>query len=78
MLTGSSDLAGGRLYRNHLSFIKGFAPEIGRGVRGPSRTTWGGTREDTRLSPDFVLKYDTSRSTYHPGTGETTFHTPPP
>ena len=24
---------GDRLYRNHLSFIKGFAPEIGRGVR---------------------------------------------
>jgi iron complex outermembrane receptor protein len=24
---------GGRLYRNHLSFIKEFAPEIGRGVR---------------------------------------------
>ncbi len=25
--------AGDRLYRNHLSFIKEFAPEIGRGVR---------------------------------------------
>ena len=25
--------AGDRLYRNHLSFIKAFAPEIGRGVR---------------------------------------------
>jgi iron complex outermembrane receptor protein len=25
--------AGDRLYRNHLSFIKSFAPEIGRGVR---------------------------------------------
>ena len=24
---------GDRLYRNHLSFIKEFAPEIGRGVR---------------------------------------------
>ena len=24
---------GDRLYRNHLSFIKDFAPEIGRGVR---------------------------------------------
>jgi iron complex outermembrane receptor protein len=24
---------GDRLYRNHLSFIKAFAPEIGRGVR---------------------------------------------
>ncbi|MBL8227875.1 MAG: TonB-dependent receptor, partial [Bryobacterales bacterium] len=24
--------ASDRLYRNHLSFIKGFAPEIGRGV----------------------------------------------
>jgi iron complex outermembrane receptor protein len=31
----SADLfnAGDRLYRNHLSFIKEFAPEIGRGVR---------------------------------------------
>jgi iron complex outermembrane receptor protein len=25
--------AGGRLYRNHHSFIKEFAPELGRGVR---------------------------------------------
>jgi iron complex outermembrane receptor protein len=25
--------AGDRLYRNHLSFIKEFAPELGRGVR---------------------------------------------
>ena len=25
--------ASDRLYRNHLSFIKDFAPEIGRGVR---------------------------------------------
>jgi iron complex outermembrane receptor protein len=25
--------AGDRLYRNHLSFIKEFAPEIGRGVQ---------------------------------------------
>lgn len=25
--------AGDRLYRNHLSFIKQFAPEIGRGLR---------------------------------------------
>jgi iron complex outermembrane receptor protein len=24
---------GDRLYRNHLSFIKDFAPEIGRGLR---------------------------------------------
>jgi iron complex outermembrane receptor protein len=24
---------GDRLYRNHVSFIKDFAPEIGRGVR---------------------------------------------
>ena len=31
----SADLfnVGDRLYRNHLSFIKEFAPEIGRGVR---------------------------------------------
>jgi iron complex outermembrane receptor protein len=24
---------GDRLYRNHMSFIKDFAPEIGRGIR---------------------------------------------
>ena len=33
VLSASLFNAGNRLYRNHLSFIKDFAPEIGRGVR---------------------------------------------
>ena len=32
--------AGDRLYRNHLSFIKGIAPEIGRGVRVSYTLNW--------------------------------------
>ena len=33
MFSGGLFNAGDRLYRNHLSFIKDLAPEIGRGVR---------------------------------------------
>ncbi len=33
MISATLFNSGDRLYRNHLSFIKGFAPEIGRGVR---------------------------------------------
>jgi iron complex outermembrane receptor protein len=32
--------AGDRLYRNHLSFIKEIAPEIGRGVRVSYTLNW--------------------------------------
>ena len=32
--------AGDRLYRNHLSFIKSVAPEIGRGVRISYTLNW--------------------------------------
>ena len=32
--------AGDRLYRNHLSFIKAVAPEIGRGVRISYTVNW--------------------------------------
>jgi iron complex outermembrane receptor protein len=31
---------GDRLYRNHLSLIKQFAPEIGRGVRVSYTLNW--------------------------------------
>jgi iron complex outermembrane receptor protein len=32
--------AGDRLYRNHLSFIKDFVPEIGRGIRFSYTLRW--------------------------------------
>lgn len=39
-ITASSFNLGGRLYRNHLSFIKAYAPEIGRGIRLTYTINW--------------------------------------